>query len=147
MSMSRADLQAYLWGRLQTLFTEVGMTDDDTAGNLKEPLDETFVALGSSYGDAAIATVSDEDTSKALALVRYYGLTSIYDAALNRIDEQKSVGAPSVSLSQNKSQFVRQLENALFRARENVEAFLPTGTKWIVGELETGTFLYDGATF
>ena len=147
MSMSRADLHAFLWGQLQTQFLEVGKTDDDTSGNLKEPLDSTFVALGTSYGDVGTATVSDEDTAKALVLVRFYGLTSIYDAALNRIDEQKSVGAPSVSLSQNKSQFVRQLENALFRAKEQAAPFLPSGAKWIVGELETGTFLYDGASY
>jgi hypothetical protein len=139
MSMSRMELAGYLWGRLQAQFTEVGIVNADSSGNLKEPLDDTFVALGFSFSDAATATVEDADTQKALALVRYYGLTTVYDAALNRTDEQKSVGAPSVSLSQNKSQFVRQLENALFRAKENAEPFLPKGDTWIFGSISTDT--------
>jgi hypothetical protein len=53
MSMSRAQLAAELWGRLGTQFTEAGITNTDTTGNLKEPVDSTLLALGVSYGDLA----------------------------------------------------------------------------------------------
>ena len=116
------------------------MANTDTTGNLKEPVDETFVALGVSYDDLATATVAPADQQAAMILSRYYGLLSVYDAALNRVDKQTSVGAPSVSKSENYSQFVRQLENALFRARENAKPFLPSGATWAFGDLSLGIY-------
>jgi hypothetical protein len=53
MSMSRAQLAAELWGRLGTQFTEAGITNIETTGNLKEPVDSTLLALGISYSDLA----------------------------------------------------------------------------------------------
>lgn len=126
MPMQRAQLTADLWGMLQTQFTEVGIVNDDSTGNLKEPVDQTLLALGTDYDDLPTATVANADVSKALILARYYGLLKVYDAAMNRTDTQKSVGAPSVSRSDNKSQYVRQLENAIFRAKEQAEPFLPS---------------------
>lgn len=140
MSMSRAQLMTYLWGKLGDQFTEAGMTNDDTSGNLKEPLDETFVALGFSFTDAATAEVVTGDEPKAMTLARYFGLLAVYDAVMNRVDSQISVGAPSVSKSENRSQFVRQLENALFRAREAAEPFLPTGGTVAFGDLNLGIY-------
>lgn len=147
MSMNRVELMGYAWGRLGVLFTEVGMTNDDSSGNMKEPLDDTLMALGSTYEDAASAVVATADERAARALVRYYGLIAIQDSALNYVDESKSTGAPSVSLSRSRSQFVAQIEKSLERAYKDAAQYLPIGGGWIENDLETGAFLYDGAEF
>jgi hypothetical protein len=142
MSMIRAQLAGAMWGRLQQQFVEAGISNEDTTGNLKEPVDETLIALGVGYEDLETATVETVDEAKALILARYYGLLTVYDAVMNRTDTQISTGAPSVSKSESKSQYVRQLENALFRARENAEPFLPstTGSSWSVDDLTLGIY-------
>jgi hypothetical protein len=123
--MSRAQLAANLWGLLQRQFTEVGISNEDSTGNLKEPVDFTLLALDVDFDDLATGSVASADVSKALTVARYYGLRAIYDAALYRVDYQQSVGAPSVSKQENRSQYVRQLEEALKRAKADAEPYLP----------------------
>ena len=66
MGMSRAQLSAALWGLLQRQFTEVGIENEDSTGNLKEPVDFTLLALGTSYDDLTTGTVASADVGKAM---------------------------------------------------------------------------------
>jgi hypothetical protein len=125
MSMSRAQLAANLWGLLQRQFQEVGISNEDSTGNLKEPVDSTLLALEVDYSDLPTAEVANADVIKAVTLSRYYGLRAIYDAALYRVDYQMSVGAPSASKQENRSQYVRQLEESLKRAKAEADPYLP----------------------
>lgn len=136
MPQSRAQLVSDLWGMLQTQFTEVGTINEDSTGNLKEPVDLTLLALGTDYDDLPTATVANADVAKAMILARYYGLSKVYDGAMNRIDSNKSVGAPSVSRSDSKSQYVRALERALETAKAAAEPYLPAAASaWGFGTI------------
>lgn len=119
--MTRAQLAADLWGMLQRQFVEAGITNDDSTGQLKEPVDSTLLALGIDYSDLAAAEVANTDVSKARILARYYGLSTIYDAVLDRVDEQ--VDAPSVNL--RRSQMVTQVKAALDNAESAAKPFIP----------------------
>ena len=121
MGMSRAQLSAALWGLLQRQFTEVGIENEDSTGNLKEPVDFTLLALGTSYDDLTTGTVASADVGKAMIVARFYGLQAAYDAALGRVD--MSVGAPSVSKSGN--QYVKDLAAALAIAETRAKPYLP----------------------
>lgn len=145
--MDRSDIATYMWGRLGAMFTEVGIDNADTTGDLKEPIDDTFLALGVNYADLASATSASSDVRAARSLAYYYGLISIRDAALNRVDESKSNGAPSVSLSRSRSQFVDNVNAAIDQAEKAATPYLPVVDSWVEGSLETGTFLYDGTAY
>ena len=133
--MNRAALAAELWGRLQRPFAEVGITNSDTTGNLKEPLDATFLALGVAYGDVATGTVASGDELKAITVAVYYGLDAVYRGALNKVDT--SVGAPQVSRSS--SQMVANLKAALDAAKQAALPYLPDdGGTWGSGTITLG---------
>lgn len=135
MAMSRAQLTAALWGTLQRQFTEVGITNTDDSGNLKEPVDSTLLALGVAYsvlasGDADL--IADGDEHKALIVARAYGLSTILDAALNTFDE--SIDAPNTTIK--RSQFVTNIERALARANADAAPFISTApSAWGAGTI------------
>ncbi len=140
MSMSRAQLAAELWGRLQTQFTVAGITNADTTGNLKEPVDSALMALGIGYGDLPTATVADSDVQRAIAWAVFYG----YSAVIPRVADQAkqvstSVGAPSVSKSTNGAAYLNELRLLRDAAKDAAEHMTP-GMAWAVGELATGVF-------
>lgn len=146
MSMSRAQLSAELWGRLGAEFTAAGITNADTTGNLKEPLDSALLSMGVAYGDLATATVPDSDIQRAIAWAEYYGYDRLIAVGLrNSISTTMSVGAPSVSKSTNGDNYIKSLERQRDAARAKAEA-LSAGTAWVFGDLSLGIFdTSDGA--
>lgn len=129
MSLSRAQLAAELWGRLQRPFAEVGITNSDTTGNLKEPIDATLLALGTAWGDVATGTVAAGDELKAITVAVYYGWEAAVTAAANLVDG--SVGAPQVqeSSSQLIANYTKQQEYAKVAAN----AYLPDDGTFAIG--------------
>ena len=136
MSLSRAELQASLWGTLQRPFTEVGIANTDTTGNLKEPLDATLYAMGTAYADLTTGTIADGSEFDALKVARYYGLSAIYDAALNRVDVRLT--DEDMSRSDTWSQFVKNLKDARDEAKADAAPFLPADGSWGAGSLSLG---------
>lgn len=122
MGMSRAQLAANLWGLLQRQFTEVGISNEDSTGNLKEPVDFTLLALGTSYADLASGTVDDGDESDALTIARYQGLRTVYDAALAKVDV--TIDAPNTSVKW--SQYAAAIEKALNAAKAEALPLMAT---------------------
>lgn len=122
MGMSRAQLAANLWGLLQRQFTEVGIENEDSTGNLKEPVDFTLLALGTSYADLASGTVDDGSEADALTIARYQGLRSVYDAALAKVDV--TIDAPNTSVKW--SQYAAAIEKALTAAKAEALPLMAT---------------------
>lgn len=122
MGMSRAQLAANLWGLLQRQFTEVGIENEDSTGNLKEPIDFTLLALGTSYADLSSGTVDDGDEHDALTIARYQGLRSVYDAALAKVDV--TIDAPNTSVKW--SQYAAAIEKALTAAKAEALPLMAT---------------------
>lgn len=122
MGMSRAQLAANLWGLLQRQFTEVGIENEDSTGNLKEPVDFTLLALGTSYDDLASGTVDDGSEADALTIARYQGLRTVYDAALAKVDV--TIDAPNTSVKW--SQYAAAIEKALTAAKAEALPLMAT---------------------
>ncbi len=129
--MNRAALAAALWGDLQRPFTEVGITNADTSGNLKEPLDKTFRALGTAWGDEATATVADGSEAAALSVAVYYGWEAVVTAAANLVDG--SVGAPQVS--ESSSQLFANYTKQRDAAKRDALAYLPDDGAFSIGAI------------
>lgn len=136
MSMSRAQLVADLWGRLGTQFTEAGLTNTDTTGHLKEPVDSALLALGVSYSNLSTGTVTDSDIPRAIALVTYFGYVRLIDAVAHTgTNKSISVGAPSVSKSENRADYIRSLERLRDAAKQEADDLIPGGSWAYAGDL------------
>ena len=135
MSMTRGEMQDALWGDLQWGFTEVGITNTDDSGNLKEPLDRALLALGTSYSDLATGEAADGDEYTALAILHYTGLQTIYNAALAKVDV--TIDAPNTSVKW--SQFVANIAAALMEAKAEATPLMTTTvSSWVATSVNTG---------
>lgn len=140
MSMSRAELVAELWGRLGTQFTEAGITNTDTTGHLKEPVDSALGSIGVPYSQRSTATVSDELADAAIEWAVCYGCVCIIASqAHTGVSGSWSVGAPSVSESENREPFIRTIERMRDEAEEAAKARMPGGS-WAFGDLSLGIY-------
>lgn len=138
MTMSRAQLVAELWGRMQVQFTRAGIVNEDTSGNLKEPVDSALGAIGVSYSTRATGEASDDLADVAIAWAVFYGCQKVLDAVAHEATStSKSVSAPGVSLSANGAEFIRAVERMRDNAKARAEALTPGGT-WVFTELDNG---------
>lgn len=133
--MNRAALAAELWGRLQRPFAEVGITNSDTSGNLKEPIDATLTALGTAYGDLATGTVESGSEAAAIALAVYYGYVAMLDGIATRVTRSMSAATPNVSRTDNYSELTDTLEAALKRAAVAASPYLPADGTFVTGSI------------
>jgi hypothetical protein len=111
-SLNRATLATLLGTRAGRNLTAVGLTTTDTTGNLKEPLDDTFRALGTPYSDLASATVDDSNINQFLAVGAVYVLRRALDEASGLAD----VSASTLGASKSQSQIVKNLRDRLAEA-------------------------------
>lgn len=138
MTMGRAQLSAELWGRLQRQFAEAGIDNTDTTGNLKEPVDSALMALGTSYSDLPSGTVADTDITQAIAWAVYFGYVAVLHAVAHTGTAiSKSVGAPSVSKSENRADYIKSLERLRDAAYASASALAP-GDAWAFGDMNLG---------
>lgn len=138
MSMSRAQLAGELWGNLGTLFIEAGIENEDVTGHLKEPVDHTLMTLGVSYGDLATGTVGDTNVPQAIAWAMYFGYVKLLQTVAHTgVTTSVSVGAPSVSKSENRGDYIRSLERLRDAAKAEAESLMSSGT-WAFNTLDLG---------
>lgn len=123
MALDRTAAAEYLAGKLGVLFTDAGIPLTDSVGGLREPIDEALLMTGSDYATLTTATVTDANALGFFRVLRYTGLKQVYDAVKNRVDIQ--LDGPQ--MSKNRSQFVRQLENSVEKARKEAEPFIVDG--------------------
>jgi hypothetical protein len=82
MVLTRAQAATHIAGTLGSLFTLLGVGTADTAGQLKEPIDEALLAIGVAWGDLATASVADADVPGFLAVLRVRALLRLQFAAV-----------------------------------------------------------------
>lgn len=134
--MGRAESATYLASSLAELLSDAGLATTDTAGDLKEPIDDALLLTGTAYDDLATATVAGVDVVGYRKVLTYTGLRRVYDAVLNRVD----IALDGPTMSKNRSQFVRQMENRIKRAYDEAEPFIANGAS---GTWGSGTITLD----
>jgi len=72
LSLTRAELIAAVAGELSGVLTLGGFTSADTTGNMKEPTDRAFRALGVGQNVIDYGQAPDGDEEKWLAYLRYF---------------------------------------------------------------------------
>ena len=116
MALSRASLITAVTGELAGVLTLAGFTAADTAGNMKEPADRCFRALGVAEGDLASATVADGDEEKAIAYLRYFTVDKAVWATASKMNVAASGGAKA-NLREQHENLLRLLSAALAQAQ------------------------------
>ncbi len=109
--MDRSAAYTYLTRQFKTLFSDAGIDYNDPQA-LDQLVDDALLMTGVPAGDLATAIVPDADVLGFRDVLRYTALRSAYDAVVNRVDVQMS----DPNVTKNRSQFVKQLEEAVKRA-------------------------------
>lgn len=109
MGMTRLNAITFLGGALSQQLTEAGLTATDDPANLGSVIDDALLTLGVSNAALATAEVADADARGYRVLLRYYGLTRILDAVLDRVDVTMS----DPQISKRRSQMVDALQKRI----------------------------------
>lgn len=109
MGMTRSDATSYLSGILAQLLTDAGLGTTDTAGALKEVIDDALLMTGVAYDDLATATVASADVLGFRLVLTYAALLRIDGA---RGDRASSFSEGGVSASWNRDSWNKRLEAA-----------------------------------
>ena len=136
MALTRAQATAELAARTGRVLVTVGLLATDTTGNLKEPLDDTFRALGTAYANIASATVDTADLDQFLAIGAVYVLRRALDEAMGYAD----VAATSLGTSKRKSQIVANLRARLADAEAEATVY---GTVALASIMGSGVYIVD----
>lgn len=131
MTMNRADSASYLAGTLAQWLTDAGLAATDSAGALKEVIDDALLMTGTAYADLATATVADADVFGYRKVLRYTGLLRIQDAIGSRVDLQ--LDGPQMSKS--RSQAVRQIDKIVGDAEKQAAPFIVSTGQWSEGTI------------
>jgi hypothetical protein len=125
--MTRANARDFLAGVYAQQLTEAGLTAEDNAANLGPVIDEALLVLGTSYDDLATAEVASADVQGYRALLRYFGLSRVLDAVMNRVD----VTLDGPQMSKRRSQYVEALQKRLdVLAKDATNYGLVIGPTW-----------------
>ena|SRR5215216_6276768 len=120
--------------RLATPLAGAGMSADDTAGSLKEPIDDALRLL--SYAEDDIPTAIPDDASGFLALTRWTTLKAILERISSQFD--LSTGGDSFRLSQ----VVGNVERLLGLAEADVIAIFGSHPAEMAAEILTLDLAY-----
>src|SRR4051812_16690069 len=131
MTLSRAQAATELAARAGAHLRAAGLLTTDTTGNLKEPLDDTFRALGVTYSGLAVATVAESDLDQFLAV----GTVYVLRAAVAESSKLADVAATTLGTSKRQNQITENLERALVRAES---AAMGYGVAGLVPVMTTG---------
>lgn len=134
--LTRTEAGDELAARAGAHLIAVGLTTADSTGHLKEPLDDTFRALGVAWVDLPDATVDEADLNKFLAV----GTVFVLRRALGQASGFADVAATTLGTSKRKSQIVANLEKALERATAHA---LQYGLTDLVPVMTSGTYRID----
>lgn len=96
MSMTRAELIAATAAELSGVLTLAGFTAADTTGNMKEPTDRAFRALGVGQNVIDYGLAPDGEEEKWLAYLRYF----VIDKAVWNTTAKMNVKAGSATANQ-----------------------------------------------
>jgi hypothetical protein len=129
MALDRTEAATELANRSGRALVAVGRNTTDTTGNLREPLDDTFRALGVAWGDLATATVEEGDLDRFLAIGAVFVIRRALDEAAGFAD----VAATALGTSKRKSQIVKNLTDQLNRAESYAAQYGVAGLTSVMG--------------
>lgn len=92
MALARSSLLAAMAGELREPIDLADILPIDTTGNLKEPLDRTFRALGVAETDLPTASVATGSEAKAIAFATYFVYARVTSALADQVN-MSSVGS------------------------------------------------------
>jgi hypothetical protein len=136
MALNRDEAAGELANRSGRALTAVGLLTSDTTGNLKEPLDDTFRALGVAYGDLIDADVEEGDLDQFLAVGTVYVLRH----ALAASSGFANVAATALGTSKQKQQIVQNLEKRLLEAEAHAAQY---GVSVLTPVMGSGVYRID----
>jgi hypothetical protein len=136
MTLNRQEAADELANRAGRHLLAVGLTADDTTGNLKEPLDDTFRALGVAYADVADAEVEESELDRFLAV----GAVFVLRQALGASSGFADVAATALGTSKRKSQIVKNLMDQLNRAESYAAQY---GVAGLTAVMASGVVILD----
>jgi glucose-6-phosphate isomerase len=122
MSWDRADAATYLASTLSTWLTQAGLGNEDDLGQLKEPIDDALLLMGTGEDDLETATISD--TFGFRKVLRYTALLRIWDAFGDRVSAI-SIGGPA---SVSKSFDLKRFDDMIRAAKEAADPFITATT-------------------
>jgi hypothetical protein len=137
MALNRSQAALAVAPRSGRHLVNVGLLATDTSGNMKEPLDDAFMALGVAYADLPAASVEETDLPKFLAVVE----VAILNRALIEASGFADVAATEFGVSKKRNQIVQNLERALDKAER---AAAPYGVVGITQFMTSGIYRIDG---
>jgi hypothetical protein len=115
MAVSRAQATTYLAGQYGSgannllALADIGATD--TTGDLKEPIDDAALLLGTSFGDLTTVSIGDSDAPAYFAALRYTTLKRILDG-LNA-KSQQGVAQVGQGVSLDVRDWIKRIQSAL----------------------------------
>jgi hypothetical protein len=118
MAVSRSAATTYLAGQYgagaNNLLALADIATTDTTGDLKEPIDDAAMLLGTSYTDLATASVGDTDAPAFFAALRYTALKRII-SGLNA-KSQQGVAQVGQGVSLDVRDWIKRLQGELMLA-------------------------------
>lgn len=133
MAFGRVDAASYLGGVLAQWLTDAGMTAADTAGNLKEPIDDAFLAVGVAWDDLATAEVAAAGVPGLRKVLRWQGLARVLDAIGGRVDVDIAGDG-----GKKRSQAVVALSKRVEEARAAAAPYVTAPAGWRAGAVGLG---------
>jgi hypothetical protein len=134
--MGRAESATYLASSLAELLSDAGLATTDTAGDLKEPIDDALLLTGTAYDDLATATVAGVDVIGYRKVLTYTALLRIRGAIAHRVD----VALDGPTMSKRRSQAAQALDRLVAEAKAAAEPFIANGAS---GTWGSGTITLD----
>lgn len=115
MSLSRAALIAEIANELAGVLTLAGFTAADSVGNMKEPCNRAFRALGVGQNVIDYGQAPDGDEDKWLAYLRYFTVEKAVWVTSSKMDVK--AGSASAAARQQHENLLRLLNTALAQAQ------------------------------
>jgi hypothetical protein len=113
--LTRFDLITAVSGELAGVLTLAGFTAADTVGNMKEPTDQTFRAMGVAEADLADAAVADGEEQKGIAFLTFFTVDKAVWNTANKMNVK--AGSASAELETQHKNLLRLWAQALAEAQ------------------------------
>lgn len=135
---TRAWARGEAFARLATPLTDAGMANDDSPGNMKEPLDDALFALG--YKVEELTAAEPSDAMGFLALTKYFALKLAKVKMADRFNISGKAGSYALNQSfKNVGELLKEAEAEV----TGIFGVIPMGTADAIQILDLN-FLDDG---
>lgn len=132
MTVTRADLAAYLDSQFSALAASVGQDDDPLTGYAPD-IDLALRKLGVARADLATASLQDAQEEAYYALGEYYALRRIWRGLGDRVNQ--TFGATTLNFTDQRASVKAMMDDA--QRRVSALGYDVTGDGWSIGYLNS----------